>query len=112
MARGWLHTNQAYADAEYRLRRLRRSVLHAIYAEWWAWDGNTDFDKKVYDLARRQARSLPAAILCDIIWEKASELRICASGEFSLWMCPYGCSSHQVSPDALMESEYDEKETA
>ena len=103
VAWGWSYTCEAYEAAEQRLRKLPRSKLHAIYAEWRAWDGKHGFDLLAYRRALKAAKTLPSDVLCDYIWEQAEKNRTCDNGGYRLWMCPHGCTPHCVSPDETEE---------
>jgi len=100
MAWEWSHTAEAYADVEMNLRELSKTKLRIIWSEWEAWDGNTSstsgFDEAKYKVAMKTAKTLPADILADAIWEKASAFRTCTNGGHEAWLCPFGCGCHMV----------------
>lgn len=89
MAWEWSHSSEAYGAAYNNLHALPHATLAEIFAEWNCrnmkrWDKNLKF-----------ALTLPADVLADAIWEKASEQRTCENGGHDAWMCPCGC--HTVS---------------
>lgn len=103
MAWSWSHTDEAYATAERNLRALSKETLEIIFAEWRAaQDRHGVVDEQLlanrkYARALEHAKTLPADVLADFIWEKASAQATCDNGGFAAWMCPYGCGPHCVS---------------
>jgi hypothetical protein len=103
MAWEWSHTVEAYENVHDNIRDLKRGKLETIWAEWEAWDGNTNsttgFDIKKYQVAQAKVKTLPDDILADAIWEKVTELRTCENGGHLAWLCPFGCDCHMAAFD-------------
>lgn len=99
MAWEWSHTQEAYDYAKQRLLGTRTGVLQVIYAEWRISEaprgGNPDDCTEGYI---EQASRLEHDVLAHLVWEKASEQRICDTGGFNAWICPWGCHTVPFGP--------------
>lgn len=101
MAWEWSHTPEAYFAAYENVQNETREFLEVAFAEWHGNGGQygsgnlSRFDISAHDKALERAKSLPADILADFIWQHAETQKTCDNGGFNAWVCPYGC--HTVS---------------
>lgn len=108
MAMEWSHSAEGIDNARDNLAKLDTTELIVIYAEWRAAQGkhgdiswNPRLDQRKYKRALPYATKLAELshdALVNFIWDKAAELRTCDNGGFELWMCPFGCGCHMVTP--------------
>jgi hypothetical protein len=98
MAWSWSHSAEAYADAEKNLADESDGWLATALAEFRFHDDEetvpylSPISEVLLNGYTRQAlEQYGKDELVDLVWEKASEQRICDNGGFNAWMCPYGC---------------------
>lgn len=91
MAWSWSHSREAYSDALENLSVLPRKTLLEIYAEWVCYHPGRSYDMRAVREAKKMAERLSNEDLVYLIWDKASEERMCSNGGHECWVCPYGC---------------------
>jgi len=89
--------------ARMRLENFSDNILHEIYAEWMASTPDeygcyqlSGLNLDEYDYIMETKVFPPRDVMIDIVLEKACELSEASNGAWEIYLCPYGCSTHNL----------------